>query len=128
MRSKHDARELLGEVFGLVAVTVAFTALGACLGRDLGGATGLVLLIGAFAVLFALSTAPSPAGTSNSRAACCSGSASYSDSRLPRHRAAGPYAHARPGTARGVDGIRSGETREGSTTRTAPSQVCPLPL
>ena len=39
---------------GFVAVTVGFTALGAYLGRDLSGATGLVLFIGAFACIFAL--------------------------------------------------------------------------
>ena len=42
---------------GLVAVAVAFAALGAYLGRDLSGATGLVLFIGAFACIFALSIA-----------------------------------------------------------------------
>ena len=48
----HDqARVLLGQVSGLVAVTVGFTALGAHLGRDLSGGDGLVLLIGAFACI-----------------------------------------------------------------------------
>jgi modulator of FtsH protease len=42
---------------GLVAVTVAFTALGAYLGRDLGGAAGLVLFIGALACVIALNVA-----------------------------------------------------------------------
>lgn len=51
------SRELLGRVMGLVAVTVGFTALGAYLGRDLSGATGLVLFIGAFAVVFGLNSA-----------------------------------------------------------------------
>src|SRR4051794_9268803 len=42
----HDqARALLGQVMGLVAVTVGFAALGAYLGRDLSGATGLLLFI-----------------------------------------------------------------------------------
>jgi hypothetical protein len=53
----RDARELLGQVMGLVAVAVAFAALGAYLGRDLSGATGLVLFIGAFACIFALNAA-----------------------------------------------------------------------
>jgi FtsH-binding integral membrane protein len=54
----HDqARALLGQVMGLVAVTVAFTALGAYLGRDLSGATGLLLFIGAFAFIFGLNIA-----------------------------------------------------------------------
>jgi FtsH-binding integral membrane protein len=51
---ERDARELLGQVMGFVAVTVGFTALGAYLGRDLSGATGLVLFIGAFACIFGL--------------------------------------------------------------------------
>jgi FtsH-binding integral membrane protein len=54
----HDqARALLGQVMGLVAVTVGFTALGAYLGRDLSGATGLVLFIGAFACIVGLNIA-----------------------------------------------------------------------
>ena len=54
----HDqARALLGQVMGLVAVTVAFTALGAYLGRDLSGATGLRLFIGAFACIIGLNVA-----------------------------------------------------------------------
>jgi hypothetical protein len=40
-----DARELLGQVMGYVAVTVGFAALGAYLGRDLSGGTGLLLLL-----------------------------------------------------------------------------------
>ena len=54
---ERDARELLGPVMGFVAVTVAFAALGAYLGRDLSGATGLGLFIGAFAVTFGLNRA-----------------------------------------------------------------------
>src|ERR671920_1337755 len=54
----HDqARALLGQVMGLVAVAVGFAALGAYLGRDLSGATGLALIIGAFACIFALNIA-----------------------------------------------------------------------
>jgi modulator of FtsH protease len=54
----HDrTRALLGQVMGYVAVTVAFTALGAYLGRDLGGGTGLVLFIIAFAAIFGLNVA-----------------------------------------------------------------------
>jgi len=56
---ERDAHELLGQVMGLVAVAVAFAALGAYLGRDLSGATGLVLFIGAFACIFALNVAAS---------------------------------------------------------------------
>ena len=54
----HDqARALLGRVMGFVAVTVGFSALGAYLGRDLSGATGLVLFIGAFGCLLGLNIA-----------------------------------------------------------------------
>jgi FtsH-binding integral membrane protein len=54
----HDrTRQLLGQVMGLVAVAVAFAALGAYLGRDLSVTTGLVLLIGAFACIFGLNVA-----------------------------------------------------------------------
>src|SRR3990170_3697351 len=54
----HDqARALLGQVMGLVAATVGFAALGAYLGRDLSGATGLVLFIGAFACILGLNSA-----------------------------------------------------------------------
>jgi FtsH-binding integral membrane protein len=54
---ERDARALLGQVMGFVAVTVGFAALGAYLGRDLGGATGLILFVGAFACVFALNVA-----------------------------------------------------------------------
>jgi FtsH-binding integral membrane protein len=48
---------LLGQVMGYVAATVGFAALGAYLGRDLSGGTGLVLFIGAFACIFGLNFA-----------------------------------------------------------------------
>ena len=51
------ARALLGQVMGYVAVTVAFAALGAYLGRDLSGGTGLLLFIGAFAAIIGLNIA-----------------------------------------------------------------------
>jgi FtsH-binding integral membrane protein len=57
--TRRDAHELLGQVMGLVAVTVGFTALGAYLGRDLSGATGLVVFIGSFATIFGLNYAAS---------------------------------------------------------------------
>jgi hypothetical protein len=57
-RIAHDqSRALLGQVMGLVAATVGFTALGAYLGRALSGATGLVLFIGAFACIVGLNIA-----------------------------------------------------------------------
>src|SRR4051812_15892954 len=55
--ARDQARGLLGQVMGLVAVAVAFAALGAYLGRDLSGGTGLVLFLGAFACLFGLNAA-----------------------------------------------------------------------
>jgi FtsH-binding integral membrane protein len=48
------ARALLGQVMGYVAVTVAFAALGAYLGRDLSGGVGLLLLIATIPVVIAL--------------------------------------------------------------------------
>jgi uncharacterized protein len=54
---ERDARELLGQVMGFVAVAVGFAALGAYLGRNLSGATGLVLFIGAFACILGLNVA-----------------------------------------------------------------------
>ena len=42
---------------GLVAVTVAFTALGAYIGRDLSGVAGLLLFIGAFGCIIGLNVA-----------------------------------------------------------------------
>ena len=54
---ERDARALLGQVMGFVAVAVGFAALGAYLGRDLSGATGLVAFIGAFACIFGLNAA-----------------------------------------------------------------------
>jgi FtsH-binding integral membrane protein len=55
--ARDRGRELLGHVMGLVAVTVGFTALGAYLGRDLAGGTGLLLFIAAFAVIIGLNAA-----------------------------------------------------------------------
>jgi FtsH-binding integral membrane protein len=55
--ARDRSRELLGQVMGYVAVTVGFTALGAYLGRDLSGATGLVLFIAGFAAIVGLNVA-----------------------------------------------------------------------
>jgi len=55
--TQDEARALLGQVMGFVAVTVGFTALGAYLGRDLSGGTGLVLFIGALVCVFGLNIA-----------------------------------------------------------------------
>ena len=50
-------RSLFGQVMGYVAVTVGFTALGAYLGRDLAGGTGVLVLLASFAVVFGLNVA-----------------------------------------------------------------------
>ena len=55
--TRRDSHALLGQVMGLVAATVAFTALGAYLGRDLSGATGLVAFVGSFAAILGLNFA-----------------------------------------------------------------------
>jgi FtsH-binding integral membrane protein len=57
--ARDQARALLGQVMGFVAVAVGFAALGAYLGRDLSGATGLVAFLGAFACIFGLNFAAS---------------------------------------------------------------------
>jgi FtsH-binding integral membrane protein len=54
---ERDARALLGQVMGFVALTVGCAALGAYLGRDLSGTTGLLLFIPAFALIFGLNVA-----------------------------------------------------------------------
>ena len=53
----RDARGVLGQVMGLVAVTVGFAALGAYLGRDLSGGTGLIFFVGTFAAILGLNVA-----------------------------------------------------------------------
>src|SRR4051794_34030090 len=55
--ARDRTHQLLGPVMGLVAVAVGFAALGAYLGRNLRGTTGLVPFLGAFACLFALNIA-----------------------------------------------------------------------
>ena len=54
---EHDARALFGQVMGYVALTVGFAALGAYLGRDLSGATGLLLFIPTIALVLGLNVA-----------------------------------------------------------------------
>jgi modulator of FtsH protease len=50
--ARTDTRAVFGQVMGLVAITVGFFALGAYIGRDLTGGTGLLLFIAAFACAF----------------------------------------------------------------------------
>jgi FtsH-binding integral membrane protein len=55
--ARDRTHELLGQVMGLVAVTVGFTALGAYLGRDLSGGAGLLFFVAAFACIIGLNVA-----------------------------------------------------------------------
>jgi modulator of FtsH protease len=55
--ARDRTRAVFGQVMGLVALTVGCTALGAYIGRNLTGATGLILFVGAFACIFALNFA-----------------------------------------------------------------------
>src|SRR3954470_8263260 len=57
--ARDRSRALLGQVMGLVGVTVGFAALGAYLGRDLSGGTGIVLFIGALGCIIGLNIASS---------------------------------------------------------------------
>jgi modulator of FtsH protease len=54
---ERDAHALLGQVMGYVAVTIGFAALGAYVGRDLGGGTGLLLFIPTFGLILGLNVA-----------------------------------------------------------------------
>jgi FtsH-binding integral membrane protein len=54
-----QARAVFGQVMGLVAVTLAFLALGAYIGRDLSGGAGIAFFLAAFACLFGLNAASS---------------------------------------------------------------------
>jgi modulator of FtsH protease len=53
------ARAVFGQTMGLVALTVGCAALGAYIGRDLTGGTGLLFFIAAFACIFGLNIASS---------------------------------------------------------------------
>jgi uncharacterized protein len=55
--TQDRARAVFGQVMGLVALTIGCTALGAYIGRNLTGGTGIVLFIGAFACIFGLNVA-----------------------------------------------------------------------
>ena len=48
------ARTVFGQAMGLIAVTTGFSALGAYLGRNLTGGTGILFFIAAFACVFGL--------------------------------------------------------------------------
>src|ERR1700686_4438192 len=55
--TRDRTRAVFGQVMGLVALTVGCTALGAYIGRNLSGGTGLVLFIGAFGCIIGLNIA-----------------------------------------------------------------------
>jgi FtsH-binding integral membrane protein len=55
--ARDRTRAVFGHVMGLVALTVGCAALGAYIGRNLSGGTGLLLFIGAFACIFGLNFA-----------------------------------------------------------------------
>ncbi|HEY1514830.1 MAG TPA: Bax inhibitor-1 family protein [Solirubrobacteraceae bacterium] len=55
--TRDQTRAVFGQVMGLVAVTVGFSALGAYIGRNLSGGTGLLFFIAAFACIFGLNRA-----------------------------------------------------------------------
>jgi modulator of FtsH protease len=55
--ARDRTHALLGQVMGLVALTVGCTALGAYVGRDLSGGAGLLFFIGAFACIVGLNVA-----------------------------------------------------------------------
>jgi modulator of FtsH protease len=57
--TRDRTRAVFGQVMGLVAVTVGFAALGAYLGRNLTGGTGLLLFIAAIACVVGLNIANS---------------------------------------------------------------------
>ena len=52
--TRDQTRAVFGQVMGLVALTVGCTALGAYVGRNLTGGTGILFFIAAFACIFGL--------------------------------------------------------------------------
>lgn len=52
--TRDQSRAVFGQVMGLVALTVGCAALGAYVGRNLTGGTGIIIFIAAFADIFAL--------------------------------------------------------------------------
>ncbi|MBV9472582.1 MAG: Bax inhibitor-1 family protein [Solirubrobacterales bacterium] len=57
--TRDRAREVFGQVMGLVALTVGCTALGAYIGRNLTGGIAIVCFIAAFGCIFGLNIAAS---------------------------------------------------------------------
>ena len=54
---RADSRAVFGQVMGLVALTIGFTALGAYIGRDLSGGWGIAAFIAGFGCLLGLNVA-----------------------------------------------------------------------
>ena len=52
--TRDQTRSVFGQVMGLVALTVGFTALGAYIGRNLTGGVGILFFLVAFACVFGL--------------------------------------------------------------------------
>src|SRR3981081_737813 len=57
--ARDRTRAVFGQVMGLVALTVGCAALGAYIGRNITGGTGIALFIGAFACIIGLNIASS---------------------------------------------------------------------
>jgi modulator of FtsH protease len=57
--SRDQSHAVFGQVMGLVAITVGFAALGAYIGRNWTGSTGLLMLIGVFGCVIGLNVANS---------------------------------------------------------------------
>jgi FtsH-binding integral membrane protein len=57
--TRDRSHQVFGQVMGLVAFTFGFAALGAYVGRNLTGGTGILFFIGAFACIFGLNIASS---------------------------------------------------------------------
>jgi modulator of FtsH protease len=55
--ARADSRAVFGQVMGLVAITVAFTAAGAYIGRDLTGGIGIAFFVGAIVCVIGLNVA-----------------------------------------------------------------------
>jgi modulator of FtsH protease len=55
--ARPDTRAVFGQVMGLVAVTVAFTAAGAYIGRNLTGPIGIAFFVGAIVCVIGLNVA-----------------------------------------------------------------------
>jgi FtsH-binding integral membrane protein len=56
---RDQARTVFGQVMGLVALTLGFLALGAYIGRDLGGGWGILAFIASFGCIIGLNVASS---------------------------------------------------------------------